>query len=199
VNPAHRFLKNKITSLKGWRAYALFSEDCIKNTGIEPRQMFKQMEKYEHLGEIYTYSYNLDERYRAFLDETKYSITPVKAAIVLSKKFNVHPQKLWQWMNDPKKRNQWIKTGYFQVKKRPKGYTNPGSINHCTTRNFVELFRSWHPYKEFTVKQKRGPVDMTITYYLDWSASYTNKSDLVCETQRYFPVEVCERLSARSV
>src|SRR6478736_5777710 len=52
---AHRLLKNAVTEATGFRAYALYTEDCLRVAGIDDPAslgLVEHREEYEHLGVV---------------------------------------------------------------------------------------------------------------------------------------------------
>jgi len=65
VNLLHRLSKNHVTEATGWRGYALFTGRSLAQMQLSPDSLFKQIESYEHLGEVETYSADMHARYDA--------------------------------------------------------------------------------------------------------------------------------------
>jgi hypothetical protein len=52
VNLSHRLLKNNVSILTGWRAYALFTEECLTEMKMLPDGMTRCIESYEHFSKL---------------------------------------------------------------------------------------------------------------------------------------------------
>ena len=76
VNLAHRLMKNHIAEATGWKAYALFTEVGLEHLGVRPEGRHAQIETYEHLGNIQTYSLDMRPRYEALIAERRAVVTP---------------------------------------------------------------------------------------------------------------------------
>src|SRR5512139_2180054 len=82
VNLVHRLTKNHVTEATGCRAYMMFTEQCLNHIGLTLADAYVQMEEYEHLGEVKTFSVDLHQRYkeitearRILLDEKDADLT----------------------------------------------------------------------------------------------------------------------------
>src|SRR5260221_4556535 len=84
VNLAHRLMKNHITEATGWKAYAMFTERTLQTMNVQPSNMHLEVESYEHLGDVKTYSADLHKRYAELAAERHIALTPDDADISLS-------------------------------------------------------------------------------------------------------------------
>src|SRR5512144_2383187 len=64
VNLIHRLTKNHVTEATGWRAYMMFTEQCVNHNGLNLADAHVQIEAYESLGEIKTINIDLHKRYK---------------------------------------------------------------------------------------------------------------------------------------
>jgi hypothetical protein len=64
VNLVHRLTKNHVTETTGWRAYMMFTEQCLNHNALRLADAHAQMETYESLGEIKTFNIDLHARYK---------------------------------------------------------------------------------------------------------------------------------------
>ena len=159
VNLAHRLMKNHITEATGWRAYALLTEASLSHMGVRPDGLHAQIETYEHLGDITTYSFDLHPRYEALTQARRNFITPEQADLVITQDLPAPPHVLWDWINDPQKRVLWDDLDEVRPILRPGGRTGAGARNHCLHGKevAVEDVLDWRPFDYFTVKIcKRG-------------------------------------------
>jgi hypothetical protein len=56
VNLIHRLTKNHVTEATSWRAYMMFTEQCLNHNGLYLADAQVQMEEYESLGKIKTFN-----------------------------------------------------------------------------------------------------------------------------------------------
>jgi len=167
VNLLHRLTKNRISELTGWRGYALFTGPSLDRMDVHPLNVHAQVESYEHLGEVETFSMSLDERYKELVSERYVVLSPAEADVVLSHEFPVTPDVLWEWLNDPDKKGKWMVGSDWHKEDRPRGRTGRGSTNHCSNSNATESILDWRPFSYYTVDLVRSPVNLTMTWGLE--------------------------------
>ena len=163
VNLVHRLLKNGVSSETGWRAYALFTSDCLKAMDVCPQGLHYRTETYQHLGPVETASVNLDESYRRKDENRVVRIEEGESDVRLTVDLDSPPPIVWDWMSDPVKRGLWMVGSDWEVKGRPSGRTDRTTQNHCTNSKFIESVLDWRPFDYFTVRYKRGPLDLVAT------------------------------------
>jgi class 3 adenylate cyclase len=171
VNLAHRLLKNHVAEATGWRAYALFSAQCLSRLGLPPADMgaHEQVESFDALGEVTTYSVDLRPRYAALLEARRVLVAPGEAHHAMTSDMPVSPPVLWSWLNEATRRARWEEHDSVQADFRPGGRTGAGARNHCVHgKDLVpEIILDWRPFEYFTVEQLVGEVRITITHQLE--------------------------------
>ena len=152
VNLAHRLLKNHVSEVTGWKAYALFTEEGLTQMNVNLENLHEQIETYEHLGQVKTYSLNLHDRYKELIDARRVFISPEEADFIITRVIPASPVTVWEWMNDIQKRLQWEDLNDIRPLIRPGGRTGAGAQNHCAHGKnvFVETVLDWHPFEDFT-------------------------------------------------
>jgi len=165
VNLVHRLMKNHITEETGMRAYAMFSEKSLEHMCIQPDEMHKQIENYEHLGDVPTYSLDLHKRYKELTEARHVFLTPEEATGSTSTDFPVPPAVVWDWLNDPVKRERYNPGTKWSLKPSG-GRTGPGAVNHCAHgknygEKFIEKIVDWRPFEYFTTQ---GDMPMGVTF-----------------------------------
>jgi hypothetical protein len=153
VNLIHRLTKNHITDATGWRAYMLFTEQCLNQSGLDPANAYVQIEAYEHLGEIKTFTVNLHQRYKEISEARRIILEEKDADLVLQTDFPTPPAVTWEWVHNPDKRNSWNGDHVtWSAGDRPQGRPGVGSSNHCAHGNSVstEVMVDWHPFQYYT-------------------------------------------------
>ena len=63
VNLVHRLLKNHVMESTGLKGYALFTNPVLEHLQTDNKSFVKQVESYEHLGEVETYVADMHARY----------------------------------------------------------------------------------------------------------------------------------------
>jgi uncharacterized protein YndB with AHSA1/START domain len=160
VNLVHRLLKNHVAEATGWRAYALFTGPVLEHLVVpcDPRDLHYQAEAYEHLGEVPTYSLDLHKRYQALIGARHVVVSDAEADEVLDHAFPVPPAVVWDWLNDPSRRELWMPETRWSAAERPGGRTGPGASNHCAhgkNEVQIETILDWKPFEYFTVRHGR--------------------------------------------
>jgi uncharacterized protein YndB with AHSA1/START domain len=169
VNIIHRLLKNHVSEARGWKAYALFSEQSLRHLAAQPEGLFECTESYEHLGEVRTLSMDLHARYKELMDARHVVITPEEAHFVFEYDYDALPVTVWEWFNDPHKRGQWMTSEIVPVL-RVRGRSGAvGARNHCVhgkNQFIVEDVLDMHPYEYFTVSH--SPVEFPTALFMTY-------------------------------
>jgi uncharacterized protein YndB with AHSA1/START domain len=125
------------------------------------------MEEYEHLGEIKTYTIDLHKRYKEITEARRVILEENDADFVLTVDFLTPPAVIWEWLQDPSKRNIW-NHGHITWSNgdRPKGRAGSGASNHCAHGKGVstEIVRDWRPFEYSTCESfENGKQTVTET------------------------------------
>lgn len=150
VNIVHRLAKNKVTETTGWKAYVLFTEECLGNLNLKLSGTHSQKENYEHIGEVQTYSLSLDALYKTFTETRSEYILKEDADYYVERNYLVSPPVLWEWVNNPMKRSQWLEVTDWNPVERPFGRTQKGATNHCANSDFFEKLLDYRPFDYYT-------------------------------------------------
>jgi len=167
VNLAHRLLKNGVTEATGWHGYALLTEQSLSRMGMPLGGLYEATESYEHLGTFRTGSLNLDGRYRELVEHRRVVVAPEAADINVTVDFPEPPPIVWDWLNDPHKRNDWMDGADWCTGVRQGGRTGAASQNHCRNSKFTEIILDWRPFSYSTVRLQRGPIAVMLTDRLE--------------------------------
>jgi hypothetical protein len=166
VNLVHRLLKNHLSEATGWRAYMMFTEPCLQCMDVKFDDAHVQVESYEHLDDVTTYSIDLHKRYEEIKSARRVFLTESDADIILVQDFEVPPPVAWEWMQEPEKRNLWSSGVTWSVGDRPKGRMGSGASNHCAHGKGVssEMVLDWRPFDYVTSESfEGGKKTMTTT------------------------------------
>lgn len=182
VNLLHRLVKNHISAATGWKGYALFTADALGQLGIRPIDFHTSSEQYEHLGEIVVHTQDLHKRYRELTAARRVFIDVKQADAVREKDFPCTPPVLWEWLNDPHKRNAWMVGTTWMALARPAGRTAPGATNHCAhgKKTSIEQIVDWRPFEYFSTEVREGPMLIRDTVVLTPIADGTHLSHRIC-------------------
>ncbi|HET9909128.1 MAG TPA: DUF2652 domain-containing protein [Anaerolineales bacterium] len=171
VNLVHRLTKNHVTEATGWRAYMLFTEQCVNHNGLKLADAQVQMEAYESLGEIKTFNIDLHTRYQEICEARCIVLTEQDADFVFQMDFSTPPAVTWEWIHNPEKRNLWGGVSdSWSVGDRPQGRSGVGASNHCAHGNSVstQVVVDWHPFEYYTIHSyEHGKHTFTETVHFE--------------------------------
>ena len=163
VNIVHRLLKNHVTGTTGWRAYALFTKDCLDHIKLNSKELHSETETVDHIGNIETFSMDLDAMYKKFANERVVYVSADDADFIVQKDFPVAPSLLWEWFNDPRLKTRWNDGSNWNILSRPTGRLGRGATNHCVNSKVIERILDYRPFDYYTSSIGRGPVDFMLT------------------------------------
>lgn len=154
VNLIHRLTKNHVVEVTGWRAYLMLTENCLDHLQLKLEDTHAQVEAYEHLGEVMTYSIDLHKRYDRLVGERRSFLTEDNADLVFSVDFSVPPPIAWSWIHDPAKRNIVMPGIHWSIGDRPQGRAGVGASNHCAHGGGMstEVIVDWRPFEYATME-----------------------------------------------
>jgi hypothetical protein len=154
INLVHRLLKNHVGEATGWKAYALFTDAALMQINMKLEGWHGQMESYEHLGQVKTFSLNLHARYMEFTEARRALIMSEEADLVILYDVPAPPMIVWEWMNDAQKRLRWESFDAIRPLTRPGGRTGAGARNHCAhgKNEITETILDWRPFEYYTVE-----------------------------------------------
>jgi len=170
VNLIHRLLKNHVAESTGWRAYMMLTEHCLDHLNLNLENTHTQMEEYEHLGEIKTHNIDLHPRYKEITDERRIMIDEKDADAVFRIDFAAPPPVVWDWLQDPAKRNLWMGHVHWSIGDRPKGRAGKGASNHCAHGKSIstEITLDWRPFEYSTTDSyDNGKKSFSETFRLE--------------------------------
>jgi len=175
VNRLFRLTKNHVTEETGWNAYILYTAASLDQIGIEPEGMVELVERYEHLGEVTTFAVDLHKRFQEISEARHIVLEPEEAHAAISFDFDAPATVMWEWLNDPRRRNQADPTVTWSAVKRSGGRTGRGATNHCAHGNgelTCETILDWRPFEYVTTLatndgMPRKFTDMMMTFTLE--------------------------------
>jgi hypothetical protein len=171
VNLVHRLLKNHVAESTGWRAYMMFTEQCLDHLNLNLEETHEQVESYEHLDEVKTYNLDLHKRYQEIMNARRVIINKDDADLVLVSDFAAPLPVAWEWIQDPGKRNLWGHDVAWSTGERPRGRTGSGASNHCAHGkggSMSEVILDWRPFEYSTTEtSEKGKKIMTETFQFE--------------------------------
>jgi len=171
VNLVHRLTKNHVTEATGWRAYMLFTQQCVNHNSLNLGDAHIQMEAYESLGEIKTFNVDLHKRYKEICEARCIVLEKQDADFIFQMDFPTPPSVTWEWIHNPEKRNIWGGVpNAWSAGNRPQGRSGVGSSNHCAHGNSVstQVVVDWHPFEYYTTHSfEHGKHTFTETVHFE--------------------------------
>jgi len=179
--------KEPVAVTTGWHGYALFTADSLSKLDIEPGGV-----KAVGLADlpVKTFGLNLQARYEALLESRRVVVSPEVADASLTSEIDALPPVVWEWLNDPQKRNQWWESFTRWTKRlRPGGRTGPGAINHCNhgVGDVLETVLDWRPFDYYTVEMRITPGRFIVTQTTHLKAIMDNSTQVTVYYQLQNP------------
>jgi hypothetical protein len=165
-----RWLKLPVGAVTGWRGYALFTGAALRQMGLRPETLeaHKQVVAVGHAGgpsgEVVTYSVNLRARFDQQLRARRAYVGADEADAVVVQDFAAQPAVVWEWLNEPARRTQWMQGRVWHSGARPEGRMGVGARNHCEhgLGTATEIVLDWRPFEYFTVELTPRPGSLTV-------------------------------------
>lgn len=149
----HRLLKNSVDSKIGGRAYALYTDACIKAAGMEPavQGLIELRETIDAIGEVRVWLKDLHEAWLEEERRKRTELTSDVASLVMSYDVSVPRPLIWEYTTLPDRRTQWVGADAV-LENAPKGRRGAGTVNHCMhgKDTIIEEVLDWHPYDYMT-------------------------------------------------
>lgn len=176
VNLAHRLLKNSVAEKTGWPAYALLTDACLQQLGLESDGFAHGQEEYEHMGSVNTWALDLTARHADLVSARTESVSAETAHMVLQRRLAVPPAEAWAWLNTPELRGKWLAGTTWTRGLRPGGRTGVGAENHCAhgTGSATERIIDWHPFNSYTTETRQGVLRIRQTSTLSAAQTGTD-------------------------
>ena len=190
VNLIHRLTKNHITEMTGWNAYALLTQSAMDCMKLNLEGTHEQVESYEHLGEINTFSFDMQARYKKLMETQHVIISPEEADMILSYEFDAPVSLVWQFVTDPKILTQTMREdGYWSIVKRPGGRSGAGAQNHCAHGKglMAYTYLDWQPFQYFTAEGIEGKQRHVEMFQIE-PVPENNRTRLIIRTKVIAPL-----------
>ena len=186
VNLLHRLTKNRLAEKTGWRAYAMFTEQGLSHFTASFEGLVEQIETYEHLGEVHTFSMDLHGRYDELMDARRIFISRGEAHFIFEFDYDAPPAVVWDWFNDPIKRGKWMTSEILPIL-RIRGRSGAvGARNHCVHGDkqvVVEDILDIKPFEYVTVRHtpQRAKSALEITFRFDPVSENKTRFTMLCK------------------
>jgi uncharacterized protein YndB with AHSA1/START domain len=150
----HRLLKNSVNDRLGGHAYALYSDDCVQATGIDPvaQGLLEHCESIDFLGEVKCWVLDLEAAWEREKDRQRNEVTRDKAAMVIAFDIAAPRPTVWEYFTVPGQRPKW--RGADEVREFVEGgRRGVSTTNHCAHGDhiIVEEVIDWRPFDYLTL------------------------------------------------
>jgi len=177
---AHRMMKNQVKEKTGVKAYSLFTDAAIQKLGLTGMcvQMQTHSETYEHIGEVPMWVYDLKAAWDRERERNPIRVELEDAWFKYEADFPLPPALVWDYLNKPEYRAQWMNAHAFYPTSLQKGRVGAGTVNHCAHGKEGETLLTvldWHPF-DYVTEDCSFPMHMHAmnTTYLQATASGTH-------------------------
>ncbi len=163
---AHRLLKNTVGAAQGWRAYVLLTDRLREEIGLPVESLFCAVEEHEHLGQVRTCSYDLQERYQQLITIRQKTLTTNEVHGRYVMDFPAPPAVVWDWLCSPERRTLCGPTDeHWSGGERPAGRSSVGASNCCDHRgrSSTETIIDWKPFEYYATEYSGFPVKCITT------------------------------------
>ena len=153
----HRLLKNSVQEALGLRAYALYTDECVRMMGIADSAaagLTEHRESYDVVGEVTGWVRDLEAVWRHTEDSSAVVVGAAQTGWTTSFTFDGTPAIVWEWVTSPARRLQW-QIGVDAVSEDVAGgRRGVGTTNHCVHGRdaIVEEILAWHPAEVLTTR-----------------------------------------------
>ena len=154
----HRLLKNTAGERVGGHAYALYSDACIKATGIDPaaQGMIEHHEAIDIIGDVTCWVRDLEAAWTADNERQRNEVTRDKSRVVLEFDFQAPRPIVWDYFVMPELRPKWRATNEVREaadQGNGGGRRGVGTVNHCMhgEKAVIEEILDWRPYDYLTL------------------------------------------------
>jgi hypothetical protein len=153
----HRLLKNGVEERLGLRAYALYTDACVRAMGLDDPAaagLLAHDETIEHIGPVRTWVRDLAAAWQEEQERTRLVVGPEDAYATLDVVLPGSPSLVWEFMTAPSRRVQW-QEGVTAVREdAPSGRRGRGTLTHCVHGRdaILEEILDWRPFEYYTVR-----------------------------------------------
>jgi len=150
----HRLLKNRVDEALGFKAYALYTDACVRAMGADPVAMGlrEHRETLDVGGETTCWVRDLEAAWREEQDRRRVQVTDKDAELTVVYEVPVPPAVAWEWVTSPIRRPAWGAGIDQVVESSPTGRRGAGTTNHCMHGKdaIVEEILDWRPFEYLT-------------------------------------------------
>jgi hypothetical protein len=163
----HRLLKGMGAAAAHGNGFALFTEAAIDALGLDRtgQDFIAAEESIEHLGQVSTYTLDLEARWNAESGVRRVDIGGADTVLDIGATLDAEPAVVWAYVTSPGLRSLW--EGPIVIEESsPGGRRGVGTIAQCVTGRLATLEEivDWQPYDHVAWRlavPAVGPVDAT--------------------------------------
>jgi len=200
INVIHRLLKNNVEKETGWSVYALFTDQAWKRLGVTSADMHVSSEEYDHLGTIATHSFDLGRRYQEMMSLRRIVVEEGEADFGIEGDFPIPPVLLWDWFNDPIRRDRWMGESTTRADITTGERPSIGGVIACSYGGgeSVERILDWRPFQYMTCEGRSGRWRYRMTTSITPKAGGGSHGEIRCRLITSLPA-IIVRPIARSL
>lgn len=145
----HRLLKGTGAAEARANGFALFTSAAVEALGLDPATLGLRAgeESIEHLGDIHTFTLDLEARWQAESGERRLDIAKADAAFDVEATLAAEPSVVWAHLTSPALRTRW--EGPIRIEETSAGgRRGVGTTAQCVTGSLATLEEivDWKPY-----------------------------------------------------
>jgi uncharacterized protein YndB with AHSA1/START domain len=177
----HRLLKNTVVESTGIEAYALFTDACVTQMGVDAEALGlrRHHEAYDVIGEVDVWVEDLEQRWLEEDARARVYVEPGNALLATSYEVAAPPPVVWEYMTTPGRRLEWSVGVTDVIQDAPGNRRGVGATNHCMHGKdaIIEEVLDWRPFDYWTLRSTMqtpgGPVKLLSTTELTPTATGT--------------------------
>jgi uncharacterized protein YndB with AHSA1/START domain len=150
----HRLLKNSINERFGNRAYALYSDACIRTMGIDPAShgLVEHHETIDIIGDVTLWYGDLEDAWRKENERARNEVTRADAYATLEFDIAAARPTVWEYFTLPGHRPKWQGSDGV-IEDTAGGRRGVGTKNHCMhgKNAILEEVLDWRPFDYITL------------------------------------------------
>jgi uncharacterized protein YndB with AHSA1/START domain len=150
----HRLLKNSVGEKVGSRAYAVYTDACVRTAGIDPaaQGLVEHRETIDIIGDVKLWLRDLEKAWQEVNELTRVEITREDAYGILEFDIAAPRQVLWEYLTVPGQWQKWWPTDAL-VEHSGNRRRGVGTQVHCMHGKdaIVEELLDWRPFDYFTL------------------------------------------------
>ena len=157
INLLHRLLKNSVTEVTGFKAYALYTEAAFQRLDVEDlgETLTNHTEAYEHLGEVKVLVQDMHPIWEKKRDDTTVVFPYDRVVFQLEVDISMPRARVWEYLIQPAYRNTLIGSDRMEIANRTDGRIAPGSVYQCYHGDKLvpQTILEWQPFERMIVKE----------------------------------------------